>query len=118
MTRMAANDFGTAATPSRRLLPRYRADIRVRITLSTPVPVILHARVADLSTSGMSIVLPQPDLSEVVSVVGLSVPGKDDPLWIRVRLRHHNGFRCGFEFVELSLEQRGLLRRLCAALAA
>ena len=118
MIRVATNDFGTAATPSRRLLPRYRADIRVRIALSTPVPVILHARAADLSISGMSIVLPQTDLSEAISVIGLKVPGSDDHLWIPVRLRHHSGFRCGFEFVELSLEQRGLVRRLCAALSS
>ncbi len=117
MTRMA-NDVGTAPTRSRRFLPRYRADIRVRIALSTPVPVILHARAADLSTSGMSIVLPQEDLGQVVKVIGLKVPGADDPLWLPVRLRHHNGFRCGFEFVDLSLEQRGLLRRLCAAISA
>ncbi len=118
MARVATNDFGTAATPSRRLLPRYRADIRVRIALSTPVPVILHARAADLSTSGMSIVLPQSDLRQTINVVGFKVPGSDDPIWIPVRLRHHNGFRCGFEFVELSLEQRGLLRRLCETLSA
>jgi hypothetical protein len=118
MARMATTDFAGATTPSRRLLPRYRADIRVRVALSTPVPVILHARAADLSTSGMSIVLPQPDLSEAISVVGLKVPGSDAYLWIPVRLRHHSGFRCGFEFVELSLEQRGLVRRLCAALSA
>lgn len=116
MTRMASSS--SATTPSRRLLPRYCADIRVRIALSTPVPVILHARAADLSTSGMSIVLPQADLSEAITVVGLKVPGTDDPLWIPVRLRHHNGFRCGFEFVDLTLEQRGLVRRLCAALSA
>lgn len=118
MTRMATADFAAVATPSRRLLPRYRADIRVRIALSTPVPVILHARAADLSTSGISIVLPHPDLSEAISVVGLKVPGCDDPVWIPVSLRHHSGFRCGFEFFDLSLEQRGLVRRLCAALSA
>jgi hypothetical protein len=90
----------------------------VRVALSTPVPVILHARAADLSASGMSIVLPQEDLSDTVKVIGLKVPGTDDHLWLSVRLRHHAGFRCGFEFVEPSLEQRGLLRRLCAALSA
>ncbi len=106
------------AAPTRRLLPRYRADIRVRIALSTPVPVILHARAADLSISGMSIVLPQEDLSNAITVVGFKVPGADDPLWLPVRLHHHSGFRCGFEFVELSLEQKSLLRSLCRTLPA
>ena len=106
------------AVPGRRLLPRYRADIRVRVALSTPVPVIFHARAADLSTSGIRIVLPQEDLGNAVNVIGLTVPGADDPLWLSVRLRHHAGFRCGFEFVEPTLEQRGLLRRLCALLSA
>ena len=103
---------------SRRLLPRHRADIRVRLALSTPVPVILHARAADLSTGGMSIVLPQESASREVASIGLKAPSGGDHVWLRVRLRHRSGFRCGFQFLEPTAEQKAWLRRLCRCLPA
>ncbi len=106
------------ATGLSRLLPRHRADIRVQLALSTPVPVILHARAADLSTGGLSIVLPQESASTAVTMIGLKGPGGNDPVWLRVRLRHRSGFRCGFQFVGPTAEQKALLRDLCRALPA
>ncbi|HEU5400352.1 MAG TPA: PilZ domain-containing protein [Terriglobales bacterium] len=102
----------------RRLLTRHRVDIRVRIALSTPVPVILHARAADVSTGGMSVVLPQESASCAVTMVGLKAPGRNDDVWLRVRLRYRSGFRCGFQFVEPTEEQRFLLRQICSSLPA
>ncbi len=103
---------------SRRLLPRHHADMRVRIALSTPVPVILHARAADLSTGGMSVVLPQESSSTAVAMIGFRTPECTEDVWFHVRLRHRSGFRCGFQFVDATAEQKSLLRQLCRALAA
>lgn len=111
------NNTGSG-TVSRRLLPRHQADIRVRLALSTPVPVILHARVADLSTGGMSIVLPHEGLRSAIAMIGLKAPGGEDYIWLPVRLRHRSGFRCGFQFVEPTAEQKALLRHLCRSLLA
>src|SRR5512146_2047182 len=81
----------------RRLSPRRRADMRIRLALATPVPVILHARTADISTGGISIVLPQEAVAASVAMLGIKPHGVGDHVWIRVRLRHRSGFRCGFE---------------------
>lgn len=116
-------ETGTTSNPrsavvSQRLLPRHRADIRVRLALSTPVPVILHARTTDLSTGGMSIILPQETVRTAVAMIGLKAPVGEDYLWLPVRLRHRSGFRCGFQFVEPTREQKTLLRHLCRSLPA
>lgn len=103
---------------ARRVLPRYRADIRVRLALTTPLAVILHARAADVSTGGMSVFLPQESASVAVAMIGLKAPGRDDDVWLRVRLRHRSGFRCGFQFLEPTIEERALLRHLCRSLSS
>ncbi len=116
MNDTGARNSAAAAVPTGRLLPRYRADMRVRIALATPVPVILHARTADLSADGLSVVLPQESSCRAVAMIGLKLPESDDHLWIPVRLRYRSGFRCGFQFVKPTLEQRNLLRHLCSSL--
>lgn len=90
--------------------------MRIRVVLTTPVPVILHARAADISIGGMSIVLPQEAAARAVAMLGIKPRGLDDHVWIRVRLRYRLGFRCGYQFVETTPEQRALLRHLCGSL--
>jgi c-di-GMP-binding flagellar brake protein YcgR len=115
--RRTDNPFGAAATSTvRRRSTRYRADIRVRIALATPVPVILSARSADLSTGGMSVILPQEGSTGAIAMIGIRPPGFDDHVWIRVRLCHRSGFRYGFQFLETTPAQRTFLRRICGSL--
>lgn len=118
MIKISTRSEASSPVVSRRLLPRHRADLRVRLALSTPVPVILHARAGDVSTGGISIVLPQESSSATVAMVGLRGPALDDYIWLRVRLRHRSGFRCGFQFVNPTFEQRALLRLVCRSLPA
>ncbi|MGE5111252.1 MAG: PilZ domain-containing protein [Acidobacteriaceae bacterium] len=95
--------------------PRHAADLRVRIALATPTPVILYARSVDLSTGGLSILLPHEGLGEAVATIGMKGRTADDYIWIRVRLRHRSGFRCGFQFIDTTAQQRSFIRLLCAS---
>ncbi len=90
--------------------------MRIRLVLATPVPVVLHARASDISTGGMSIVLPQESVAGSVAMLGIKPPSVNDHVWVRVRLRYRSGFRCGFQFLETTPEQRALIRRLCGSL--
>lgn len=98
-----------------RLSPRHAADLRIRVVLATPTPVILYARSVDLSTGGLSILLPQEGLGESVAMIGMKGRTAEDYIWIRVRLRHRSGFRCGFQFIDTTAQQRSVIRLLCAS---
>lgn len=113
------------ASPWRnRQLPRYPVDLLIRVALpAAPKPIILRARTIDLSTGGINISLPHDILENSPAMVGLRLPqtgaaALNEPIfWFRARLRHRIGFRCGFQFLDLTSEQRLLLRRLCLALS-
>ena len=114
------------ASPWRsRQLPRYPIDLLIRVALpASPKPNILRARTIDLSTGGINISLPHDILENSPAMIGLRLVAQtgtaalDEPVfWFRARLRHRTGFRCGFQFLDLTTEQRLLLRRLCLALS-
>jgi c-di-GMP-binding flagellar brake protein YcgR len=111
----AAKRTRPSAVQIRRRSTRHAADLRVRVALATPTPVILHARAADLSTGGLAIVLPQENLSESVAMVGLKPRNGKEYIWIRVLLRHRSGFRCGFQFLETTAQERAVIRLLCSS---
>jgi hypothetical protein len=81
---------------------------------------MVHARTSDLSTGGVCIVLPEIADEDSIAVIGLRAPQKGtEPeltIWFRARLRHRAGFRCGYQFLDMSREQRLFLRHLCLAL--
>jgi hypothetical protein len=105
-----------------RQIPRYAADLRIRIALPDAPPRIVHARTSDLSTGGICIVLPQTVADDSIAVIGLratsrqNVAAPDLTIWFRARLRHRSGFRCGYQFLDMTAEQRLFLRHLCLAL--
>jgi|SRR6185369_1530251 hypothetical protein len=124
-TRTVRKPVTLNASPWRsRQLPRYPVDLLIRVALpATPKPIVLRARTVDLSTGGINISLPHEILENSPAMVGLRLPGPSpaasaEPVfWFRARLRHRTGFRCGFQFLDLTSEQRLLLRRLCLALS-
>lgn len=98
--------------PASRQNHRYRLDIRVQIAVAERNrPVILHARINDLSTGGVSVIVPRELEPGAPAMIGFRV--RDEVVWFRSRLRHRSGFRCGFQFVEMNNEQKLLIRRLC-----
>ncbi len=74
---------------------------------------MIHARLNDVSTGGMNVLLPKELPPGSFAMIGLRVPGREHhTVWFRSRLRHRAGFRCGFQFMEISSEQRTALREL------
>lgn len=108
----------TQIWPPSRVHRRFPADIRVRIAIiERASPCIIHARLNDLSSGGVNIMVPRDLADGTLAMVGLRFPGTDDAiLWFRSKLRHRKGFRCGFQFVDVSAEQKLLLRDLCHSL--
>lgn len=106
--------------------PRHRADIRIRVALvEDSIARVIHARLNDLSTGGANILFPGDIADNATALIGVPLPEpkatpcprtslRDDRiLWFRSRLRHRSGFRFGFQFVDISNEQKLMLRQLC-----
>ena len=80
-------------------------------------PTSEHSRALDISESGVGGLFHEswPVGSRVRLEV--SLPIEQAPLKLGAVVRHHTGVRYGFEFIDLSLEQRRTLQRACEALS-
>lgn len=112
---------------------RHRADIRIRVALvEDSIARVVHARLNDLSTGGANILFPGEIADNSLALIGVPLPEpvrtearpprshfdlqRDRILWFRSRLRHRSGFRFGFQFVDITNEQKLMLRQLCHSL--
>ena len=112
---------------------RHRADIRIRVALvEDSIARVIHARLNDLSTGGANILFPGEIADNSLALIGVPLPApvraearpprshfdlqRDRILWFRSRLRHRSGFRFGFQFVDITNEQKLMLRQLCHSL--
>jgi c-di-GMP-binding flagellar brake protein YcgR len=93
--------------------PRYALDVRVKLFAEGEE---ISARTLDISEGGLGLVSPVVIAEGKHYIVKLELPGISSGLWAEVfeaeiRQQSRSGFRHGFEFVSLSEESRGLLRR-------
>ena len=96
----------------RRRIPRYPVAIPVDITvLRSGAPASIPGRSLDLGEGGVAAVLAaELQLGEWVAVE-FHLPNSVHALQTKAVVRHHNQLRCGFEFLELSGDQRSMIRR-------
>lgn len=96
----------------RRRIPRYPVAIPVDITvLRSGGPASIPGRSLDLGEGGVAAVLAaELQLGEWVAVE-FQLPNIARALQTKAVVRHHNQLRCGFEFLELSQDQRSMIRR-------
>lgn len=76
-----------------------------------------HSRTLDISESGVGGLF--HEVWDVGTCLNLevSLPVEQTPLKIGAIVRHHTGVRYGFEFLDMSLEQRTMLRKACQVLS-
>ena len=96
----------------RRRIPRYSVAIPVDITvLRSGAPANIPGRSLDLGEGGVAAVLAaELQLGEWVAME-FKLPNAAQALQTKAVVRHHNQLRCGFEFLELSGDQRSMIRR-------
>jgi TonB family protein len=96
----------------RRRIPRYPVAIPVDITvLRSGAPASIPGRSVDLGEGGVAAVLAaELQLGEWVAVE-FRLPNAGPALQTKAVVRHHNQLRCGFEFLDLSGDQRSMIRR-------
>jgi len=97
--------------PSRRRVPRFQIKSPTDVTvLRSGVADKVPGRSVNLGERGMAVVL-AGELANGESVgLELSLPQSENPIRTRAVVRHQDGLRCGFEFLELSGQQRAAIR--------
>ena len=96
----------------RRRIPRYPVAIPVDITvLRSGAPASIPGRSLDIGEGGVAAVLAAELQPGEWVAVELKLPNAGPTLQTKAVVRHHNQLRCGFEFLDLSQDQRSMIRR-------
>ncbi len=95
----------------RRNVPRHSVTVPLDvITLRSGIPDTLPGRCTDISEAGIgAAVAGQLALNQHVAIE-LKLPHVALPLRARAIVRHHTRLHCGLQFVNLSVEQREMIR--------
>jgi hypothetical protein len=97
------------ASPSRRY-PRHKVDMRARLVLHRDgQDTVIHGRTSHVGLGGIGMTLTQELERGTRAVLELTIPNCN-VFKIPVEVRNRAGFRCGLQFLELSPEQRSLLK--------
>jgi len=97
-------------TPQR-LFPRSPINVPIdMIALRSGIPENLPGRCTDLSEAGVGAVVAGELAAGQPVAVELRLPNVGVPVRARALVRYQSRFRCGLEFVGLSVEQREMIR--------
>lgn len=92
--------------------PRYRCEFPVKVSMfCVDGHRQLNAHCKDLSEAGMGVLVAEELTAGEVVALSFVLPGAPQPWDVRAVLRHRRGFHYGFEFLSLSREQDGMLKR-------
>ncbi|MGA2234366.1 MAG: TonB family protein [Terriglobales bacterium] len=96
---------------SRRVFPRHPINVPLDvIALRSGDPENLPGRCTDLSEAGVGAVVAGELAAGQQVAVELRLPNVGVPVRARALVRYQSRFRCGLEFVMLSVEQREMIR--------
>lgn len=101
-----------------RRYPRYEIDTPLHLTaLGMERRRTRRGRAVNISEAGIAgVFVTACDVGTLVHLE-FSVPVTSSPVRVGVLLRSHSGYRYGFEFIDLSPEQREIISRTCGTLA-
>jgi hypothetical protein len=89
-----------------RAFPRYLIDQRLIFKAGR----VFHGRTKDISEGGLAATI-AGELDETgVVELEFHLPGKPTPLQLTAEIRYRHGFQYGFRFVNLTEQQRALIR--------
>jgi len=101
---------------SNRKYPRYKVDIRAKVILRQDgKDETIHARTSHLSVGGLGLTLTK-ELELGTSVILEFKLPQCEVFKMPAELRYRSGFKCGFQFLEVSAEQRSLIKQFCSEL--
>ncbi len=102
---------------NRRRYQRYEIDTQLQVTLGLEQRGTLRGRSLNISEAGIAgVFVTVWDVGAPVCLE-FSVPVTSNPVRVGAVVRSRSGYRYGFEFVDLSPEQREIINKTCRTLA-
>jgi c-di-GMP-binding flagellar brake protein YcgR len=103
---------------NRRRYPRYEIDTQLHVTiLGMEQRGTMRGRSLNISESGIAGVFVTEWAVGTRVLLEFSVPVTSSPVRVEALLRSHSGYRYGFEFGDLSPDQREVISKTCRTLA-
>jgi len=103
---------------NQRRYQRYEIDTQLRVTmLGVERRGMMRGRALDISEAGIAGVFTTEWEVGTPVHIEFSVPVTSSPVRVGGVVRSHSGYRYGFEFVDLSPDQREVISKTCRTLA-
>jgi len=97
---------------------RVPLDVRVKaVIMENEHKTVIYGRSAMLSEGGMGVTMTREMPKGTVATLIFKLPGEDDERTLQAEVKYRNGFRCGLEFLGLSVQTRTELLRFCLQLS-
>jgi len=93
--------------PVERVCRRYLMDQRL---LLRGTQTVFHGRTKDISENGVGAIVAGELNTEEALELEFYLPGKLNPVKLKAEVRHHHGFQYGFRFLDISDQQREMIR--------
>ncbi len=104
--------IGKFGTPPRRF-PRKLVDERLSVTVERDGRSLAVAgRCTSIGQGGLGAVLAGELQVGEMAIIALKLAPLGEPFQLRARLTNKHGFKHGFEFIEITAEQRRAIRQL------
>lgn len=86
---------------------RYLLDLRIVVRTKET----LIGRTKDLAEGGLGATIPNNiDIGEIAELE-LQLPGNPEPLKIKAEVRYRHGFQYGFKYLDITEQQKEMIRR-------
>ena len=100
-----------------RAFPRFSFTVKVRVQYSSGLEQIeLTGTTVDIGLGGLGATLAEPLLSKERVWLQFIVPGRDTPVRVLSKLRHLTDGHYGFQFLNITAEDREAIRACCEKL--
>ena len=98
----------------RRRWKRVPLDVRVKLLIAAADGIkVIHGRSTVLSEGGMGVTLTRELPKGTLATLVFTIPGEADERSLKSRLTYRSGFRCGFEFADVTAGELRELRAFC-----
>ncbi len=100
-----------------RSFPRFAIELPVAFAETRESEPQILGTICDIGLGGLCAVLPNVELHPRQKLFAeFRFKGQADPVKVRVTVRHHENDRYGFQFLDITPQQRDQIRRACQGL--
>ena len=93
---------------------RVPLDVRVKaVIMEDEHKTVIYGRSAQLSEGGMGVTMTREMPKGTIATMIFKLPGEQNERVLQAEVKYRSGFRCGLEFLGISLKARKELLRFC-----